>query len=318
MTHRVGSALAIVSVLFFPLVSKAQVAQPGAWPGPGGPQSAQTDAQPAYPTAYAQPASAPAYTPAMYAAPAHASASMPAAGAYAYTGYPGYGSAYSAPSYAQGNQVAAGTWEAPRAEVPAPLVKTKDNLHYVEMGIGGFVPTDQGNAPKLGLEASVWALHGGWVPNSGLYLTLDASTGFDIGCMAKSENDGCKGHLRIHWFGTGPFFNTGTPMIASNVPRSWDLMALTGAEVRLWKGMTAKATINWFLPSPWGLYAHEKQLADATLSGTTAAATTTTTTSATSTVTELAEARNPIDGVGSILGHALKHPQLNLMAMWEF
>jgi len=207
------------------------------------------------------------------------------------------------PYYApQGSQVA--------AESPAPLVKTKDNLHYVEMGVGAFVPTDGGNPAKASLEASLWALHGGWVPSSGLYLTLDASTGFDIGCMAARMADGCKGHLRIHWFGTGPFFNTGTPMIARDVPRPWDLMALTGAEVRLWKGMTAKATVNWFLPSPWGVYEHEKQSAEATLGS--AAATPTT-----STAGEVQTA-NPVDGVERIMGHALKHPQINLMAMWEF
>ena len=102
-------------------------------------------------------------------------------------------------------------------------------------------------------------------------------------------------------------------MIAQDVPRSWDLMGLTGAEVRLWKGMTAKATINWFLPSPWGVYAYEKQLTEARVNGTAAALPATS-------GTALAEAQtlNPMGSVESILGHALKHPQLNLMAMWEF
>jgi hypothetical protein len=204
-----------------------------------------------------------------------------------------------------------GAWGAPRAEAPSDPVKTKDNLHYVELGMGAFIPTDSGNPAKLGLQANLWALHGGWVPNSGFYVALDASTGFDVGCMARSATDGCKGHLRIHWIGAGPFVNTGTPMIAADVPRSWDLMAMTGAEVRLWKGMTAKATINWFVPSPWGVYAHEKQLAEASLSGATAA-------SLPLTSAGEAAGQNPVDGVESILGHALKHPQLNLMAMWEF
>lgn len=314
MPHRVGPAFAIVSTLFFSSVANTQVAQTGGWLGPSRPQGAQTYAQPPYAHGYAQPTYARAYPQPVYAAPAYPPSSMPTPtpASYRYAAY-GNGSPYSAPYYAQGNQVAAGSWGAPRADASAPLVKTQDNLHYVEMGMGAFVPTDQGNAPKLGLEASAWAVHGGWVPSSGLYLTLDASTGFDIGCLAKRVTDGCKGHLRIHWIGMGPFFNTGTPMIAKDVPRSWDLMGLTGAEVRLWKGMTAKATINWFLPSPWGVYAYEKQLTEARVSGTAAALPTTS-------VTALAEAQalNPMDSVESILGHALEHPQLNLMAMWEF
>lgn len=199
------------------------------------------------------------------------------------------------------------------AEAPSPLVRTKDNLHYVQMGMGTFLPTDQGNSAKVGVEASLWAIRGGWVPNSGIYMTLDASTGFDIGCMAKRANDGCKGHLRIHWIGGGPFFNSGTPMIASDVSRSWDLMTFTGAEVRVWKGMTLKTTVNWFLPSPWGVYAHEKGLAEAKLN----AAASTATTSPGQAVAQAEEA-NPMDRVQSLLGHALSHPQLNLMAMWEF
>jgi hypothetical protein len=223
-----------------------------------------------------------------------------------------YSGSYYGSSYPQGYQATGGSWATQRAEAPAPLVKTKDNLHYVELGMGAFVPTDSGNPAKLGLEASLWAIHGGWVPNSGVYLTLDASTGFDLGCMAARASDGCKGHLRIHWIGAGPFFNTGTPMIAREVPRSWDLMALTGAEVRLWRGMTAKATINWFLPSPWGVYDHEKQLMEDKLRGAVPA------TVAPGTAAGQAQAANPMDGVESILGHALTHPQLNLMAMWEF
>jgi hypothetical protein len=149
----------------------------------------------------------------------------------------------------------------------------------------------------------------GGTDQRGLFLTLDAATGFDIGCRASRATDGCKGHFRIHWMGAGPFFNTGTPMIARDVPRSWDLMALTGAEVRLWKGLTAKATLNWFVPSPWGVYDHQKQLAESSLSGTA---------SLPGSASGRAEAPNPVDGVERIIGHALKQPQLNLMAMWEF
>jgi hypothetical protein len=207
----------------------------------------------------------------------------------------------------------AASWGAPRAEAPAPLVETKDNLHYIQMGMGAFIPTDSGNPAKLGLEANVWALRGGWVPNSGLYLALDASTGFDVGCMAKSAGDGCKGHFRIHWIGVGPFFNTGTPMIVSDVQRSWDLMALTGAEVRLFKGMTMKTTVNWFFASPWGVYGHYKQLAEASLNGTA-----TVTTAMPGMATEVAEALDPAAAVQHVLGHALRHPQINLMALWEF
>jgi hypothetical protein len=318
MHHRIGSAFAVICTLLAPIAAKAQVAQPAVWQGPPRPRG--NYAQPAYPPAYAQPtypqasASHPypqAHYRSGYATPAYPHAAVPTPASYTYAGSPGYGSptAYG-PSYGQGN-LTAGSWGAPRAEAPAAPVKTKDNLHYVEMGMGAFIPTDSGNPAKLGLEANAWAVHGGWVPNSGLYLTLDASTGFDIGCMAARVTDGCKGHLRIHWIGAGPFFNTGTPMIARDVARSWDLMALTGAEVRLWKGMTAKATLNWFVPSPWGVYDHEKQKAQASLSG--GAATLTPGAAA-----GQAEEPNPMDSVGNILGHALKHPQLNLMAMWEF
>jgi hypothetical protein len=183
--------------------------------------------------------------------------------------------------------------------------------------MGAFVPTDRGNTAKAALEANLWAIHGGYVPGSGLYLTLDASTGFDIGCMAKSSSDGCKGHLRIHWLGAGPFFNTGRPMIASDVSRPWDLMALTGAEVRVWKGMTLKTTVNWFLPSPWGIYAHEKARADAQINGTASAATIAATPPDAAVARAEAEI-DPAERVTSVLGHALKHPQINLMAMWEF
>jgi hypothetical protein len=324
----------------------AQPAYPQPYAQPAYPQPY---AQPAYPQPYAQPAYPPArvqpvyppsraqlnylstpthvaysqanaqrpypqaYYSAGYAKPGNASASGPTPAAYGYTQHPGYGSAYAAPyygsSYAQGSQGVAYA-SGQRGEAPPPPIKTKDNLHYVEMGIGAFVPTDSGNPAKVGLEASLWAIHGGWVPSSGLYLTLDASTGFDIGCMAARATDGCKGHLRIHWIGAGPFFNTGTPMIARDVPRSWDLMALTGAEVRLWKGMTTKATINWFVPSPWGVYEYEKQLTEARLSGAASVAP--------GAASGLAATPNPMDAMESILGHALKHPQLNLMAMWEF
>jgi hypothetical protein len=278
------------------------------------PSYPQAYAQPVYPQAYARPVYPQAYYRPAYAAPAYSSAPMVAPAAYGYPTYPGYGNSSSTPNYAQGNQVAAGSWGASREEAAGPLVETKDRLHYIEMGMGAFVPTDQGNAPKLGLEASLWAIHGGWVPNSGLYLTLDASTGFDLGCMAKRATDGCKAHLRIHWIGTGPFFNTGTPMIVKDVPRPWDLMALTGAEVRLWKGLTAKATINWFLPSPWGVYEHEKQRAESNLNGVAAAPAT----AAAGIASGETQVADPLDDVQSIFGHALKHPQLNLMAMWEF
>jgi hypothetical protein len=246
-------------------------------------------------------------------------AATPAPAAYAYTGYLGYASsspvpsAYYGPSYAP---MPAASWGAPRAEAPTPLVQTKDNLHYIQMGMGGFLPTDSGNTAKLGLEANVWAVRGGWVPSSGLYLALDASTAFDVGCNAPSASDGCKGHFRIHWIGAGPFFNTGRPMIASDVQRSWDLMAFTGAEVRLWKGMTVKTTVNWFLPSPWGVYAHYKQLAQSNLNGVAASASPTNAqgaanAAANAVLDPAAEAKN-------VFSHALGHPQINLMALWEF
>jgi hypothetical protein len=316
MHRRLGSAFAIAAAFVFPLTANAQVAQTGQWAGNGRPywqtyarpSYAQppyprpTYAQPAYPQsthaqptypypqAYMRPAAAPAY---------YSSTPMPMHAAYAYSGYPSYGAQYPAtPSY-YGYSTPGRSW-GPRPEAPEPLVKTQDNLHYIEMGVGAFIPTDQGNPAKLGLEASLWALHGGWVQNSGLYLTLDASTGFDMGCLAKRATDGCKVHLRVHWIGAGPFFNTGTPMIASDVPRAWDLMALTGAELRLYKGLTVKTTVNWFVPSPWGIYAYEKQRAEASLT------------------TADTEVANPADRVQSIFGHALGHPQINLMALWEF
>lgn len=221
----------------------------------------------------------------------------------------GYG--YPAAGYGAGSP---GSYATPGADAQAPLVPTKDNLHYIEFGMGAFVPTDQGNTAKAALEANVWALHGGYVPGSGMYLTLDASTGFDIGCMAKSSSDGCKGHLRIHWLGTGAFINTGRPMIASDVSRSWDIMGLTGAEVRVWKGMTLKTTVNWFLPNPWGVYEHEKAKLQGEVSGAINSGTLTTPDAAAQAAADV----NPADRVTSVLGHALKHPQINLMAMWEF
>jgi len=241
-------------------------------------------------------------------------ASAPTPAAYAYAGYPSHGAQYpgTAAYYGHGN-AQTGSWGPPRAEAPTPMVETKDNLHYIQMGMGGFIPTDGGNPAKLGVEANVWALRGGWVPNSGLYLTLDASTGFDVGCMAKGANDGCKGHFRIHWIGAGPFFNTGRPMIVSDVQRSWDLMAFTGAEVRLWKGMTVKTTLNWFLASPWGVYAHYKQQAETSLNGTAASAP-----ASPGAASTIAESLDPADAVENVLGHALRHPQINLMALWEF
>jgi len=166
------------------------------------------------------------------------------------------------------------------------------------------VPTDAGNQAKFGLEANVWALHGGWVPNGGLYLTLDASTGIDLGCMTTKIDDGCKAHLRIHWLALGPFFNTGIPMIASEVPRSWDLMALTGAEVRIWKGMTAKATVNWFFPSPWSVYANSRAAASSQANSALGSDASTSTISPAS--------------MGNLYRHVGGHPQLNLMARWEF
>jgi hypothetical protein len=259
--------------------------------------------QTTYPQTYMQPAAAPgAYR-----------ASTPA---YAYAAYPTYASQYPVNTayYGQGYPTA-GAWGPPRAEAPASRVETKDNLHYIQMGMGGFIPTDGGNPAKIGLEANVWALRGGWVPHSGLYVALDASTGFDVGCMAKSATDGCKGHFRIHWIGGGPFFNTGRPMITSDVQRSWDLMAFTGAEVRLWKGMTVKTTVNWFFASPWGVYAHYKQQAEASLNGT---ATVAAAPAAPVTASTVAEALEPAAAVGNVLGHALRNPQINLMALWEF
>jgi hypothetical protein len=330
MHHRIGSTVVAIAALD-PFAAHAQVAPSARWLGPAQPQGQPTYARPAYPQSSAQP-----HYPQNYAQPAYpqpyasrpypqayyrsgsatsdyASPTQPTPASYAYAGNAGYGGypAGSYPLYPQGNQPRAGSWGAPRAEAPQAPVPTKDTLHYVEMGMGAFLPTDAGNPAKVGLEANVWAIHGGWVPNSGLFLTLDASTGFDIGCMAARATDGCKGHLRIHWIGTGPFFNTGTPMIARDVPRSWDLMALTGAEVRLWRGLTTKATINWFVPSPWGVYDHQKQMAETNLSGSAAAG-------VPSTASGQVEPPNPVDGVESVLGHALKHPQFNLMAMWEF
>ena len=249
----------------------------------------------------------------------------PTPAGYAYSGYPGYRAQHPVPAayYGQSNpMMPARSWGAPRQEAPTPLVESKDNLHYIQMGMGAFIPTDSGNPAKLGLEANVWALRGGWVPNSGLYLALDASTGFDVGCLPKSASDGCKGHFRIHWIGVGPFFNTGTPMIVSDVQRSWDLMTLTGAEVRLFKGMTVKTTVNWFFASPWGVYGHYKQLAEASLNGTATATTApgaaTPGAATPGAATTAAEALDPAAAVEHVLGHALRHPQINLVALWEF
>jgi hypothetical protein len=339
MGHRFASSFALVSALLFPIVASAQAAGQGSWQGASRPQNAPSGAY-AQPT-YAQTYSRPAYAVAPYPATAR-----PVPAAYAYRGQPAYAGqqqtyagqqptypmpsqTYAGPPAPYSNQPPnyAGTYGQPPAgnygwgyraaptnavgaEAPGPLVQTKDNLHYVEMGMGAFVPTDQGNPAKFGLEASLWAIHGGWVPNSGLYLTFDASTGFDVGCLAKRATDGCKGHLRIHWIGTGPFFNTGTPMIAGDIARSWDLMALTGAEVRIWKGMTLKTTLNWFLPNPWGVYAHEQARAEGQLRALA--------NPMAGTASVQIEDINPMDRVESVIGHALSHPQLNLMAMWEF
>jgi hypothetical protein len=226
--------------------------------------------------------------------------------------YDGSGAGYGYP--AGGYGAGANGYATPGADVPTSLVPTKDNRHYIELGMGAFVPTDRGNTAKAAIEANVWALHGGYVPGSGMYLTLDASTGFDIGCMAKSAGDGCKGHLRIHWIGTGAFINTGRPMIASDVSRSWDIMGLTGAEVRVWKGMTLKTTVNWFLPNPWGVYEHEKGKVQGDVSGAISSGAVTSPDAAAQATAEV----NPADRVSSVLGHALRHPQINLMAMWEF
>jgi hypothetical protein len=87
-------------------------------------------------------------------------------------------------------------------------------------------------------------------------------------------------------------------------------MALTGAEVRIWKGMTMKTTVNWFLPNPWGVYAHEQARAEAQLTATVDPMTGVS-------IAQL-EAINPMDGVERVMVHALSHPQVNLMAMWEF
>jgi hypothetical protein len=250
------------------------------------------------------------YAPPAYGAPAYGAA-VPAAYHY---GYPGYAQSgvYGGAGGSNGG-AANGYVTAPGADAPA-LVTTKDNLHYIELGMGAFVPTDQGNTAKAALEANVWALHGGYVPGSGMYVTLDASTGFDIGCLARSASDGCKGHLRIHWIGAGAFINTGRPMIAQEIARSWDAMALTGAEVRVWKGMTLKTTVNWFLPSPWGVYNHEKARLDAQFG----AAGSSQAIAAPQATAQAAAEIDPAERVTSVLGHALKHPQINLMAMWEF
>lgn len=243
-----------------------------------------------------------------YGAPAYGQSAVYGAQPGAYDG-----AGYANGGYAGGAMVGTGSYAPPGAD-SAPLVQTKDNLHYIELGMGAFVPTDQGNTAKAALEANVWALHGGYVPGSGMYLTLDASTGFDIGCMAKSASDGCKAHLRIHWIGTGAFINTGRPMIAEDVSRSWDVMGLTGAEVRVWKGMTLKSTVNWFVPNPWGVYASEKARVESQVAAVMSAGTITTPEAA----AEAAGAIDPAERVSSVLGHALKHPQVNLMAMWEF
>jgi hypothetical protein len=320
MMHRFGPAFAVVAGLVFPFTAQAQVAPTASWAGPARPPT--WNAQPAYPaTRYAQPTYPPTYV--QPAVAAHASSSFtptPTPAAYAYNGYPAayppYAAQYpgSPTGYGQSYPATGGSWAAPGREAPAPGVQTKDSLHYVQMGVGSYIPTDSGNPAKVGVEANVWALRGGLVPNSGLYLTLDASTGFDVGCIAKSASDGCKGHFRIHWIGAGPFFNTARPMIASDVPRSWDLMAFTGAEVRLWKGMTVKTTVNWFLPSPWGVYAHYKEQAEARLTG--AASAISTSTPGASTMA--AEALDPAVAAKNVFGHALGHPQINVMALWEF
>ena len=46
------------------------------------------------------------------------------------------------------------SWNPRQAESPQPLVSTKDRLHYMQMGMGAFVPTDAGNQAKMGIEAS--------------------------------------------------------------------------------------------------------------------------------------------------------------------
>jgi hypothetical protein len=292
----------------YPQTTYARAAYPQtAYPQTTYPQTTYARAaypQTAYPQAYMQPATA--------AGAYLSSAPMPAA--YAYAGYPNDGAQYQRTAAYYGHGYApTGSWSPPRAEAPVPMVETKDKLHYVQMGMGGFIPTDGGNPAKLGLEANIWALRGGWVPNSGLYLTLDASTGFDVGCKAKSADEGCKGHFRIHWIGGGPFFNTGRPMIVSDVQRSWDLMAFTGAEVRLWKGMTVKTTVNWFLASPWGVYAHHQRQAEASLNGTATSAP-----ASPGAASTIAQSLDPAAAVENVLGHALRHPQINLMALWEF
>ena len=217
---------------------------------------------PPHPQAYAQRPYSQAYYRPGYVAPAYSAAPVPTPAAYGQTPHSAHGSLYAAPyygpAYIQGNRFRGVVGSA--AGRGGRAARQNDGQPALRRDGCGRIRADRWRQSREGrLEASFWAVHGGSVPNSGLYLALDASTGFDIGCVGARATDGCKGHLRIHWIGIGPFFNTGTPMIApERAAISGTSLALAGAEVRLWKGMTAKTTINWFVPNPWGVLTTRK------------------------------------------------------------
>jgi hypothetical protein len=155
MSRRVGSAVAVVCTVLVPFIAEAQVAQPAAWQGSSRPQGAPLYAQRAYPPPSAQRPYPQVRYHSGYGATTYSSSSAPVPASYAYAGNHGYANGYPAsyygPTYAQGNQVGSTT----RAEAPGTRVQTKDHLHYIEIGMGAFIPTDSGNPAKLGLEASL-------------------------------------------------------------------------------------------------------------------------------------------------------------------
>ncbi len=93
-------------------------------------------------------------------------------------------------------------------------------------------------------------------------------------------------------------------MIRPDVNRPWDLMVLTGVEARLWRGVTVRADVRWFAPSPWGVYDQLRGQAERDALGNT---------STPQSIASRASAR-----AEQVYVDALNRPALALATGWEF
>lgn len=110
-------------------------------------------------------------------------------------------------------------------------------------GIGSFasVPTD-GTSSRLGMEGNL----------DFLFAEYQFKSGGGVGVYPHTSI----WRFKFHWIGLGfhAYHDLNDTLSAPSIPRSWDLMPVTGFDIRIWKGMEIRTMAAWYFPNPYGVY----------------------------------------------------------------